>query len=79
VTVTARQVRKEQLRSGKAVRTGVTWCGFGTQHKADDEVTGPRDPSGTEPARSRVRAEAFYRWPAQLVNKKTLRFAEESA
>jgi hypothetical protein len=79
VTVTARQVRKEQLRSGKAVRTGVTWRGFGTQRKTDDEVTGPRGPSGTEPVRSRVRAEAFYRWPAQLVSKETLRFAETSA
>jgi hypothetical protein len=29
-------------------------------------------PSGIEPARSRVRTEAFYRWPAQLVSSWTL-------
>jgi hypothetical protein len=29
-------------------------------------------PSGIEPARSRVQAEAFYRWPAQLVSSWTL-------
>jgi hypothetical protein len=38
VTVTARQVRKEELRSGKAVRTGVTWHGFDTQRNTDDEA-----------------------------------------
>jgi hypothetical protein len=29
----ARQARKEQLRSGKAVRAEATWRGFDTQHK----------------------------------------------
>jgi hypothetical protein len=42
------------------------------------EVAGPRGPSGTEPACSRVRAEAFYRWPAQLVSRKILGFVEKS-
>jgi hypothetical protein len=38
VTVTARQFRKEQLHSGKAVRTGVTRRGFDTQRNTDDEA-----------------------------------------
>jgi hypothetical protein len=65
-TVIARRARKEQLRSGKAVRTGVTQRGFDAQRKTKGEVTGPGGPSGIEPARSRVRAEVFYRWPARL-------------
>jgi hypothetical protein len=78
VTVTVRRVRREQLRSGKAVRTGVTRRGFDAQRKTDGEVTEPGGPSEVEPARSRVRAEAFYRWPTQLVSRKTLGFAEKS-
>jgi hypothetical protein len=38
VTVTARQVRNEQLRSGKAVRTGVTRRRFDTQRNTDVEA-----------------------------------------
>jgi hypothetical protein len=64
--VIARQARKEQLRSGKAVRTGVTRYGFDAQRKIDSEVTGLGGPSGIEPARSRVRAEVFCQWPARL-------------
>jgi hypothetical protein len=56
----ARRARKEQLRSGKAVRTGVTRRGFDAQRKTNGEVTGPGGPSGIELARSRVRAEVFY-------------------
>jgi hypothetical protein len=52
VTVTARRVRKEQLRSGKAVRTGVTRREFDAQRKTDDEVARPEGPSGIELARS---------------------------
>jgi hypothetical protein len=59
VTVTARRVRKEQLRSGKAVRTGVTWREFDAQCQTDDEVARPGGPSGIELARSRVRVEVF--------------------
>jgi hypothetical protein len=66
VAVIARQARKEQLCSGKAVRTGVTQRGFDAQRKTNDEVIGPGGPSGIEPARSRVRAKVFYRWPARL-------------
>jgi hypothetical protein len=78
VTVAARRVRREQLRSGKAVRIGVTRHGFDAQRKTDGEVTEPGGPSEVEPARSRVRAEAFYRWPTQLMSRKTLGFAEKS-
>jgi hypothetical protein len=66
VAVIARRTRKEQLHSGKAVRAGVTWHGFDAQCKTAGGVTGPRGPSGIEPARSQVRAEVFYRWPARL-------------
>jgi hypothetical protein len=31
-------------------------------------VTGPGGPSGTKPARSRVRSEVFCQWPAQFVS-----------
>jgi hypothetical protein len=65
-TIIAWRARKEQLRGDKAVRTGVTRRGFDAQRKTDGEVTGPGGPSGIEPARSRVRAEVFYRWPARL-------------
>jgi hypothetical protein len=65
-TVIARRARKEQLRGGKAVRTGVTRRGFDAERKTDGEVTGPGGPSGIEPARLRVRAEVYYRWPARL-------------
>jgi hypothetical protein len=51
-TVLARRTRKEQLRNGKAVRTGVTRRGFNAQRKTDSEVIGPGGPSGIEPARS---------------------------
>jgi hypothetical protein len=93
-TVIARQARKEQLHSGKAVRARVTWRGFDAQRKTGGGdrpvlmasqqmergggVPGLGGPNGTEPARSRVRAEAFYRWPAQLVSSKILGFAEKS-
>jgi hypothetical protein len=78
VTVTVRRVRREQLRSGKAVRTGVTRRGFDAHCKTDGEVIEPGGPSEVEPACSRVRAEAFYRWPTELVSRKTLGFAEKS-
>jgi hypothetical protein len=78
VTVTVRRVRREQLRSGKAVRTGVTRHGFNSQRKTNGEVTEPGGPGEVESARSRVRAEAFYWWPTQLVSRKTLGFAEKS-
>jgi hypothetical protein len=66
--VIARRARKEQLRSGKAVRTGVMQRRFDAQRKTNDEVTGLGGPSGIEPACSRVQAEVFYRWPARLVS-----------
>jgi hypothetical protein len=78
VTVAVRRVRREQRRSGKAVRIGVTRRGFDAQRKTVGEVTEPEGPSEVEPARSRVRAEAFYRWPTQLMSRKTLGFAEKS-
>jgi hypothetical protein len=68
VTVTARRVRKEQLRSGKAVRTGVTWREFDMQRKTDGEVTGPGGPSGIESTRPRMRARVFYQWSTRLVS-----------
>jgi hypothetical protein len=60
VTVTARRVQKEQLRSGKAVRTGLTRRGFDAQRKTDGEVTEPGGPNEVEPAHSRVRVGVFY-------------------
>jgi pentatricopeptide repeat protein len=67
-TVIARRARKEQLRSGKAVRTEVTRHGFDAQRKTGGEVAGPGGPSGIEPARSRVRAGVFCRRPTCFVS-----------
>jgi pentatricopeptide repeat protein len=67
-TVIARRAQKEQLRSGKAVRTGVTRRGFDAQCKTGGEVAGPGGPSGIEPARSRVRAGVFCRRPTCFVS-----------
>jgi hypothetical protein len=66
--VIARRIRKEQLHSGKAIRTGVTRRGFDAQRKTGGEVAEPGGPSGIELARSRVRAEVFWQWPARLVS-----------
>jgi hypothetical protein len=65
-TVIARRAWKEQLRSGKAVRTGVTRRGFNAQRKTGSKVAEPGGPSGIEPARPQMRARVFYRWPARL-------------
>jgi hypothetical protein len=56
------------LSANSMASRGSNQRSFDVQRKTGGEVTGPRGPSGIEPARSRVRAEVFYQWPARLVS-----------
>jgi hypothetical protein len=58
--VIAQRNRKEQLRSGKAVRAGVTRHGSDAQHKTGGEVAGPGGPGGIGLVRPWMRAGVFY-------------------
>jgi hypothetical protein len=54
------RARKEQLRSGKAVRAGVTRHGSDAQHRTGGEVAGPGVPGGIGLVRPWMRAGVFY-------------------